>query len=218
MNFKEVGMVVNFESVFKYPFKDKNWIIKILIGGGLWFIACVFSFFFVPILAVLPVMAYLMKILAAAKKNQEPVLPEWTDWAGLFKEGFMAFVVMFCYYFVVGIVLMILASIPVVGCLVYPLAIIVACLLGPVVAIALCLYLERKKLAAAFDLKVIIEKIKANLTDYLIISVVMGALVLVAGITLFLAPFIWFYLAIVAFRLYGEIYGSSGPAGSAAGE
>lgn len=209
-------MVVNFEGVFKFPFKDKNWVIKILIGGGLCFIASMFSFLLVPIIISFPVMAYLLKILEGAKSNQEPVLPEWTDWAGLFKEGFMAFVVMFCYYFVVGIVLMILASIPIVGCLVYPLGIIAACVLGPAVAIALCLYLERKTLAAAFDFKTIIEKFKANVTDYLIISIVMGALVLVAGITLFLAPFIWFYLAIVTFRLYGEIYGSSVVPGSAA--
>lgn len=193
--YEEVDMVVNLENAFKFPFKDKRWVVKVLIGGAL---------IWIPIVNFL-VLGYLLKILADAKDKKEPILPEWKDWGGLFQEGFIAFVVVLCYSMVL-IVLSILGRIPLIGCLTIPLQLAAGFLLCPVSAVALCFYLERKELGGAFDIKAIIEKFKVNIADYLVITLVTGVLGAVSIITLFLAIFIWFYLSVVAFRLYGEAF------------
>lgn len=188
-------MVVNLESAFRFPFKDKKWLIKLLIGGFLMWI---------PVVNFV-VFGYLLKVLGDAKDKKEATLPEWTDWAGLFQEGFMVFIIGLCYSLVL-LVISILGHIPLIGCLIIPLQIAAGFLLGPVIAVALCFYLERKELGAAFDFKGIFEKFKLNITDYLIITLIVGALSAVSIVTLFLTVFIWFYLYIVGFRLYGEAF------------
>ena len=188
-------MVVNLENAFKFPFKDKKWPVKLFIGGIL---MCI------PIANFL-VFGYLLKILGDAKDKKEATLPEWADWAGLFQEGFMVFIVGLCYSLVL-VALAMLGRIPLVGCLTFPLQMAAGFLLGPVIAVALCFYLERKDLGAAFDFKGILEKFKKNITDYLIIALVIGVLSTVSIVTLILAVFIWFYLYVVGFRLYGEAF------------
>lgn len=189
-------MVVNLENAFKFPFKDKKWLIKILIGGAL---------IWIPIVNFL-VFGYLLKILGDAKDKKESALPEWTDWAVLFQEGFMMFVVVLCYIVAPNIILSILGRIPIIGCLTLPLQLAAGFVLWPISTVALCFYLEQKQLNAAFDFKAVIEKFKVNVTDYLVVALVTGVLGAVSIITLVLAVFVWFYLSVVAFRLYGEAF------------
>lgn len=188
-------MVANFEAAFKFPFKDSKWLVKLLIGGLL---MCI------PIVNFL-VFGYLLKILQDAKDKKEATLPEWTDWGVLFQEGFMAFVVGLCYGLIL-VLLGILGNIPIVGCFIAIIQIAAGFLWGPVVAVALCFYLENKDLSAAFNFKGILDKIKANIVDYLIISLVLGVLSMISVITLILAIFIWFYLWVVELRLFGELF------------
>lgn len=197
-------MVVNMETAFKFPLKDKNWLIKVLIGGAL---------IWIPIVNFL-VFGYLLKVLSDAKDKKEAALPEWQNWPVLFQEGFMAFVIGLCY----AVPLFVLGMLPIIG---YLFRAITVFLLAPVVSIAVCLYLERKQLPAAFDFKVIIEKIKLHLADYLIIALLTGITMIVTGIGLILAIFIfpliiimciWFYILIVSYRLYGELFSAAKPA------
>lgn len=189
-------MVVNLENAFKFPLKDKKWLVKILIGGAL---------IWIPIVNFL-VFGYLLKILGDAKGKKEPVLPEWTDWAILFQEGFMMFIVVLCYIFVPNLIFSILGRIPIIGCLMIPLQMAAGFVLWPLSVVALCFYLESKQLNAAFDFKAVIEKFKVNIADYLVVALITGILGAVSLITLVLAVFIWFYLSVVAFRLYGEAF------------
>jgi len=198
-------MVVNMENAFRYPLKDAKWIGKVLIGGVL---MCV------PIVNFM-VFGYLMRILDDARLKKEPTLPEWQDWGALFQEGFMGFIVGLCYGMVL-VLISLLGIIPFVGCLILPIKIAISFIMGPVVMIALCFYLEKKDLSAAFNFKGIIDKIKINLVDYLIVALVTGVigffivLVCVFGailiIPLLLALVAWFYIALVSCRLYGEIF------------
>jgi len=188
-------MVANFENAFKLPFKDEKWLIKILIGGAL---------IWIPVVNFL-VFGYLLKILGEAKDKKEFVLPEWKDWALLFQEGFMAFIIVLCYSMVL-VLFSILGRIPIIGCLTIPIQMAAGFLLWPVVSVALCLYLDKKEIAAAFDFKNLIEKFKVNITDYIIIALITGALGLLSFVTLIFVIFIWFYLSVVSFRLYGETF------------
>lgn len=215
-------MVVNLENAFRFPLKDKRWFIKILIGGLLMAVPIVNFFTF----------GYLLKILADAKDRKEPVLHEWNDWTGLFREGFMMFVVAVC-YMVIFIPLFVLSMIPFIG---YIFKAIAFLSFAPVCITALCLYIGRKELSAAFDFRSIIEKIKANVTDYLILAIVIGvakgiatipvilaalflgaafvppnlAVIFVATtffiVALFVTSLAVFYVLISGMRLYGEIF------------
>lgn len=191
-------MVVNLENALKFPFKDQKWIVKILIGGLL---------LWIPIVNFI-VFGYLLKILADAKDKKEPVLHEWKDWGSLFQEGFMAFVVFLCYL----VPLFILGLIPIFG---YVFRIATSLILGPLCSVALCFYLEKKEIGSAFNFKAIIEKIKAHVVDYLIIALLTGVAMAVTGIgligailifPLILVMSIWFYIILISYRLYGELF------------
>jgi hypothetical protein len=190
-------MVVNFENGFKFPFKDGKWLVKVLIGGAL---------LFVPIVGWLVVLGYITRILSDAKNKKEAILPEWNDWGMLLQEGFMSFVVILCYVLVPSIFISALGRIPIVGCLTFPLQLVVSVLLWPASIIALCFYLDKKEITAAFDFKNLIEKFKTNLADYIIIAFVSSVLGFVSCFTLIFAVFPVFYISVVSFRLYGEVF------------
>lgn len=195
-------MTVNWREKFKFPFKDKRWWVKILIS-------------IVPIANL----GYLLRILKDAKEGKEQVLPEWEGWEDLFKNGIMALIIWIVYLIPIAI-LNILGAAPGVGMLFNLLSVLAGIIIGPVVAIALCKYLETEQLKDAFKIQDIIEKLKVNIKDYLIVAVVFGILFALLGVicfasifTLCLFPIIMvllfyvaFYLKIIVIRIYGEIY------------
>ena len=66
-----------------FPFKDPDWVTKLLIGS-----AILLAMFIVPIVPILIVTGYCKRIMARIiNENGEPYLPEWTDWGGLLTDG-----------------------------------------------------------------------------------------------------------------------------------
>lgn len=195
-------MKLNFGDAFRFPFKDKNWWLKILIG-------------IVPIANL----GYILRILQDAKEGKEATLPEWTEWEKLFKSGVMALVICLCYVIPI-VILKFLGVAPLVGILFKVLALAAGILVMPVIAIALCRYLENNQINDAFNFQAIYEKFKINVKEYLIVAVVFAIIHAVLGViafasifTICLFPLIFlllfyvsFYLSIIANRLYGEIY------------
>jgi len=66
---------------FSYVFEDKNWIVKLLIGGIL---------LFIPIINFIPI-GYALTALRNVAEGRESPLPEWDDWGGYFTKGLMVF-------------------------------------------------------------------------------------------------------------------------------
>jgi len=59
---------------FGYVFEDKNWLIKLLIGGIL---------LFIPVVNFIPI-GYALTALRNVAEGKESPLPEWDDWGGYF--------------------------------------------------------------------------------------------------------------------------------------
>lgn len=74
--------VAALSELLKFPTKDPEWRTKLLWGGGL-----VFLNFFIPILPMLAVGGYALKVMRQAIQGKAPTLPEWGDWGDLITEG-----------------------------------------------------------------------------------------------------------------------------------
>ena len=86
--------MADFKKVFSFPFQDKDWPTKLLIGIllGIFPIVRFFS------------MGYSYKVFKRTLNGGEPYLPEWENFGDLFFQGFKIAVIMLC-YFIVPIVL-----------------------------------------------------------------------------------------------------------------
>jgi hypothetical protein len=90
-------------SLFGFPFKDARWRSKLLTGGVISLIS--------PFLLFLPsflVAGYGFRMMRRIiNDREEPSLPEWTDWSGLFVDGIRFSAVWQIYFFPVLILLVI---------------------------------------------------------------------------------------------------------------
>lgn len=82
--------MINIQKAFSYPFEDEEWPVKILIGTLLSFIPII-NFFS---------KGYSYRVLKGILNNKGFSMPEWDDWGKLFIEGFIVFLIGFCYYFI----------------------------------------------------------------------------------------------------------------------
>ena len=69
---------------FSFPFKDPNWQQKLLIAFLL-----VIANFIIPFIPMIFLLGYCYQIARSIiiDKAEMPVLPEWQDWGGFFKDG-----------------------------------------------------------------------------------------------------------------------------------
>jgi len=197
-------MIANIENAFKFVFKDKNWIIKVLIGAALSII---------PIVNFI-VFGYVLKILKDAKEGKEGLLPEWGDWNALFKDGVTVFIISLVYgaiIFGLWFINTIISFIPIVGCLsiiILPVLLISFILLAPAVNISLCRYLSSGSLKDALQLKEVFNEFKSKLNDYMVVTLINAGISLIASMAFCIAPFAYFWLWLVVARMFGEIYGT----------
>ena len=71
------------QNVLTFPFKDPDWFKKLVIGSLL-----ILSGFIIPILPILFVYGYVMRIMERIiVQDGEPYLPEWDDWGNFFTGG-----------------------------------------------------------------------------------------------------------------------------------
>lgn len=77
-----------FEEVFDRLIRQPGFWVKLLIGGLLSFIPVVNVFAF----------GYLYRVSVAVRKSGQPILPEWSDWGGLFMDGIKFAVVWLAYW------------------------------------------------------------------------------------------------------------------------
>ncbi len=89
-----MASTVSLEGVKKavfFPFQGKNWGTKTLIGAALFF----GGFLVVPILFVMGYSAKIMERII--HQNEDPELPEWSDWGGLLVDGLKLYGAVFLY-------------------------------------------------------------------------------------------------------------------------
>ena len=204
----------------KYPTTDSEWIKKILIGG---------------ILLIIPIInfiigGYYIKTLRGSIEGK-PGLPEWDDWGDLFVKGLMVAIIGLIYMLIPLIVLFVsiggvitaaissgdfsAASISAIvgGSLFSVVLMLIVCLVLPM---ALSIYAKEDSIGAAFRIGEILSRIKSVPGDYIITIIVLYALLFIVNLVAAIPIIGWviiifanFYIALVASKMFGEVYASS---------
>jgi hypothetical protein len=207
------------ESV-KFPSTDVGWIKKILIGGIL---------LIIPIINLI-VGGYYIKTLRGSIEGK-PGLPEWDDWGDLFIKGLMAAIIGFIYMLIPLIVLFVSIegaltaaiasgdfsagsmSAIVGGSMFSVILMLIICLVLPM---ALSIYAKEDSIGAAFRIGEILSRIKSVPGDYIITIIVLYALLFIVNLVAAIPIIGWviiifanFYIALVASKMFGEVYASS---------
>ena len=207
------------ESV-KFPSTDVGWVKKILIGG---------------ILLIIPIInfiigGYYIKTLRGSIEGK-PGLPEWDDWGDLFIKGLMVAIIGFIYMLIPLIVLFVsiggavtaaissgdfsAASISAIvgGSMFSVVLMLIVCLVLPM---ALSIYAKEDSIGAAFRIGEILSRIKSVPGDYIISIIVLYALLFIVNLVAAIPIIGWviiifanFYIALVASKMFGEVYASS---------
>ncbi|NIO04508.1 MAG: DUF4013 domain-containing protein [Proteobacteria bacterium] len=186
--------MIDLENALKFPTTDKEWKRKILIGGVLNIAPIIINFF--PI-------GYAYRIFQKALKRQKIALVEWDNWADLFIQGLIVFLIGLLY----NIASLILFAIhPILGIL----AFIAAALLFPM---ALAQYAMSGNFSQAFQLRDIWGRIRKAGSDYFVAWLVMAGIFLILWMIIAAIPILgWvisailgFYTCLVFAVLFGEI-------------
>jgi len=85
-------MFTQLRQVFRYPFQSPDWQSRYWIGVGLFFLG-----FIIPIVPLLFVGGYLMRVLRSRIREEELTLPAWDDWGNLALDGLRQMVVTFVF-------------------------------------------------------------------------------------------------------------------------
>lgn len=217
---------MKFEDLATFPLQDEDdWILTVLIGGGLVF----FGFLFVPILLVYGYMVEVMR--GGVAGDAEP--PRFEAWGDLLVDGTRAFVVVMAYQIVPAVVgggllaLLVLIGVGSESGAITILGIVLGGGLWAVLAFAfgyvgmagvVNLAVE-DEIGAAFDIDTL--GTVATSKDWLVAWAVYLALTFVAGIVGSLGityPFASFYALSAGSRAFGEAFASAtGTTKSAAG-
>jgi len=82
---------------FTYMFEDKDWIVKILIGGGILLLGLLFSWLLlIPLIAAVAILlGYTLVVLRNVYDNNPNPLPKWENFGDLFMRGIAAAVGIF---------------------------------------------------------------------------------------------------------------------------
>jgi hypothetical protein len=200
---------VNLQTALSFPFKDTNWIIKLLIGGVLSLASLypmvmglllgesalmrVFTYilFLLLLVAFFAPLGYAFSILKGALQGEPPRLPEWKGWDMLFKDGVKAFVVCLVYGIVIGLVSalvgMVLTRIPLIGAILSLLQIVIGILVllaGPFIGIALCKLAETGQIVSSFKVLEILKELKDKAPEYISISLILLGIMEIIKISL----------------------------------
>ncbi len=175
---------MNLEKSLTYHFEDKDWLVKILIGGLVGVI---------PIVN-LALLGYVLRALKNIAQGQEKPLPRWDEFGDHFVKGLKAFIGIFVYCIPI-LILACLAALfdgsissqyqssagtAVVACF-GCLGFLYGLLLGIVLPAALTKYAISEELASFFRFGEIFSYMAKNLGDY-IIALIVSALVCLAAL------------------------------------
>jgi hypothetical protein len=76
------------QALFKFPFTSPNGKSRFLAATGMLLLG-----YIIPIVPVLFLYGYIVRVMRQAIRGEELVMPEWKDWGGLARDGFQAWLV-----------------------------------------------------------------------------------------------------------------------------
>jgi hypothetical protein len=215
MRILDVGKALGF------PFEDKDWIVKILIGGIL---------LLIPIVNFI-VFGYAFKVLQKAAQEGVYEFPAWGDWGSLFVQGFFVFLMWLIYFLVPGILYAIggvflggsilagaghsYGAVPLVGLGILFLVLggVIGFVISLFVPMAMTAYAATGEFGQAFNFGGIFSRISSNAGNYVVAILIYIGLGIVLGIVskipllgLIIDIFAGFYVAVVMSYLFGSVY------------
>ena len=204
-----------------FPFEDKDWIVKILIGGIL---------LLIPIVNFI-VFGYTFKVLQKAAREGVYEFPAWGDWGSLFGQGFFVFLVGLVYFLVPGILYAIGAvfiggsilagaghsygALPLIGMGILFLALggVIGLVISLIVPMAMTVYAATGEFGQVFNFGGIFSRISSNAGNYVVailiyigLAIVLGIVRLIPFLGLIIDIFAGFYVAVVMSYLFGFVY------------
>ncbi|MFP4590184.1 MAG: DUF4013 domain-containing protein [Halobacteriales archaeon] len=198
----------------QYPMNRSNWLTTVIIGGLLW----IFSFLLIPLFFVYGIAIRAMQRTMAG--DDEP--PQFEDWGELLVDGVQAWLIGLIYTIIPLVLMWFIVGTALVGAIVggegslgaavagalfgVLIVSIIALVFGYVASIAVVNFAREGTFGAGFDFDVIGQVVTS--TDYLIAFIVVVVLFFVVGIVTaipligwIIAPFLTFYLSLVAARI-----------------
>lgn len=181
-------MTLDIGRSFTYMFEDESWIMKIVIGGIL---------FFIPIVNFM-VLGYMVETLKRSADGMDTPLPEWDDFGGKFMKGLMLVIIGLVYMIPIWVLACLMGGlIPVLG---GGDSDALASMLGLLSTCASCLYLVwmvvvwivmpaawiryavTGEFMSAFQLGELFGFIRANLANYIVAIIIAGVAGFIGGL------------------------------------
>lgn len=208
---------------FGFVFEDENWIVKILIGAGVFLVGLLLGVLVIPaVIAGAILTGYQVEIVRRVIRGDMDALPEWDNWGALITDGLKVLVIGIVYALpaiVVGICLAVPAGIvaedspglsSVLSILSSCLSILWAIVITILLPAAIAFFVAEDELGAAFRFGEVISFVRDNLSTYLVtfvmwwVASIVGSLgSLLCGIgVLATTP----YSMMVQGHLYGQAY------------
>jgi len=209
---------MDYGKIIKFPMEDKDWIMKVIIGG---------------VLSIIPIVnfissGYQLKVMKNAI-NKKPGMPEWKGFMDLFVKGLIIFVIALLFMIVPLIIFGAIAGFSVIsvimGDLTNPYNIVLAILpalfiggilfliIGFIIPMAIAMYAKSDNFSDAFKFSEILNRIKSIFGEYLvsyivivIFGIILGLIMLIPVIGWIIGFFGTFYLGVVALNMFGELY------------
>jgi len=232
---------MDFGKAFTYVFEDKNWMMKVLVGGLISLI---------PIAGIILVIGYMLTAMKNIADGQAEPLPEWSNFGEFFMKGLYAFVgvlILFIPVIVLACCVGILTTFAggaagstmsssssaqsaggAVASIIGIVSICVNCLIGLYsLVVGLSLYapltrfaMSANQLSLFWDFKGNFDFIMKNVTNYLIALVVAWVASFVAGFGIILCFvgvfFTTFWSSLVAAHAFGQFWRASQGMGTTA--
>lgn len=216
---------MNLEADLKFPLRDDDWAVKVLIGGLISII---------PIVNLIALGYYLKTMKRTIRET--PGMPPWKHLGSLFVKG-LGSVVIALVYMLVPIIVATGAAVVwglgaasglflspwvifaetslVLGLL---LAGVLAVIFGFFLPMALATYADTGRLGSAFHFRPVLNRIRSVSHDYLVtylvvvvLSIALSVVSMVPVVGWIVALFGGFYVGIVAANMFGRVYAASSP-------
>jgi hypothetical protein len=218
-------------SAFSFVFDDQDWIKKIAVGGGILLAGIILTPILVGLALFLPISGYMLETLKNVRDGHPTPLPEWTDFGALFSKGLMVAVI-YLVYNLPSLILVcasagvnifasnpdvdpdLAATLAIVGGCISCVQFLVSLAGNILIPGALIRYARAESLGSAFQVMEIINFIKNNIGDYVIVFLLTIVAGMVGGLGFILCIigvfFTAFWANLVTANLYGQLARKAG--------
>ncbi|MDY7033402.1 MAG: DUF4013 domain-containing protein [Thermodesulfobacteriota bacterium] len=192
--------MTDIEKVIRFPFHDRQWVQKLIVGGVLNIVPFI-HFFSV---------GYAYQVYRSSLKKEEACMPEWKNWDDLFIKGLIVSIICLCYSFLPAFCTVLGVHLVMKGWLASFLGGLL-CIMGFgsglfslfFLPMAIANYIcEGEQIGNAFRFGVIFDKIKEIQSDYLVSYLVGIGIVILAGLLLWVPTGRYLVFAIGMFYVY----------------